>query len=158
MAIAERELASEQAEDENTNGTPDENPSTTTDGDTEKAKRERVDLDSLPAHEKVQLSIAVPAGLKLALTKMAESQEANFASFVRDHMASIAGYTIPDEFNQKVRAGKYAGMSDEDVKAAKAAEGKAQRDRVKALLTALKSNPDALAEIAAQAGVNVSDL
>lgn len=150
MAIAERELTSNDEQDEITNDEP-------TSITAEKAKRERVDLDTLPDDEKVMISFAVPAGMKKLLNKRGEEAQMSGASWARDQLASVLGYEIPDEFSERTRTGKYSGMTEEEVKAAKAAESKAKRDQVAALLKSLKGN-DQLAEMARNAGVDISVL
>lgn len=149
MAIAERELT-----------TSDETVSEIEEApDSEKAKRERVDLETLAPDAKVMISISVPAGMKLALVKRAEENGTPIATnYARTLLADALGYEIPDSFLERTRTGKYAGMSDEDIKAAKAADAKAKRDSVAALLKALKSDPSKLAELAAQAGIDVTNL
>lgn len=150
MAIAERELTSnDEIENEN-----DEQPTSIVE---EKAKRERVDLDTLPDDEKVMISFAVPAGMKKLLNKRGEEAQMSGATWARDQLASVLGYEIPDEFSERTRTGKYSGMSEEEIKAAKAAESKAKRDQVSALLKSLKGN-DQLAEMARNAGVDISVL
>lgn len=137
MAIAERELTDEtQAHDEDA-------------PDSEKAKRERVDLETLDPNERVTLTIAVPAGMKLALIQAGERQNVSGTSYARDILAQHIEYTIPASFTERTRTSKWA--SEEERKEAYKQKAKSERDRVKMLLARLKENP----ELAAELGVPV---
>jgi hypothetical protein len=126
------------------NGTEDEDDDATN-------KRERVDLESLQPHDKVQLNITIPAELKLAIIKTAEESGQSASNYVRGLVCQRWEYSLPESFT--VRRGrqstKYAGMSPEEKKAAIASEAKANREKMKRMLAALEANP----ELAAQLGL-----
>lgn len=136
MAVAERDpMVDTQATDDH----DDE------DVTSEKAKRERVDLESLDPNERVTLTIAIPAGMKLALAKAGEADSIAASSYARNLLAASIGYYIPSSFLERTRSSKWS--SEEERKEAYKVKSKAQRDQVKAILAALKANPDAAASL-----------
>lgn len=106
-------------------------------------KRKRVDVEALAAsnpNEKVVLSLNIPAGLKLAIRKAADTSDISEAQYVRDLLSEKFEYVIPDEFNErKHRTGKYAGLSEEEKKAAIARDNATKRDTVNKLLAQIAS-------------------
>lgn len=129
------------------------NPENATDDEDEEAtnKRERVDLESLQPHDKVQLNITIPAELKLQIIKTAEENGQSASTYVRNLVCQRWEYALPESFT--VRRGrqstKYAGMSPEEKKAAIAQEAKAKREKMARLMAALEQHP----ELAAQLGL-----
>lgn len=107
------------------------------------AKRKRVDVEALAAsnpNEKVVLSLNIPAGLKLAIRKASDASDISEAQYVRDLLSEKFEYTIPDEFNErKHRSGKYAGLTEEEKKAAIARDNATKRDTVNRLLAQIAS-------------------
>ena len=110
-----------------------------------KAKRERVDLETLDPNEKVMLSVSMPAGLKLAILKAGEEASKAGSIFALEVLAQRFEYALPDTFLKRTRKHKYA--TPEEAKEAAAKAAKAHRENVKAILAALKANPDAAANL-----------
>jgi len=136
MAVAEREpMVTNESEDET--------------HDVEKAKRERVDLETLDPNERVTLTIAMPAGMKLAILSKGEEASIAGSAYARDILAHAIEYTIPASFTERTRTSKWA--SEEERKEAYKQKQKSERTRVKNLLAALAQNP----EVAKQLGVEV---
>lgn len=116
--------------------------------DSEKSKRERVDLETLDPNEKVTLTISIPAGMKLAITKAGESETLAAAAHARNLLAQAIGYTIPDEFLEGTRERKYA--TPEEQKAAQKARNAEKRAETQAFLALLrkgKLSPELQAEL-----------
>lgn len=100
----------------------------------DKAKRERVELETLDPNTKVTLVLSVPAGMKLALTKAGEDQSLSATAYARQQLAEKIAYEIPDSFLEGARVKKYA--NDEERKTAIAQDNKDKREAVKALIAA----------------------
>lgn len=132
------------------------NPETGTDEEDEEAtnKRERVDLESLQPHDKVNLSITIPAELKLQIIKTAEENNVSASTYLRNLACQRWEYSLPESFTVKRGrvSTKYAGMTADEKKAEIAKEAKANREKMKRMLAALEANP----ELAAQLGLTES--
>lgn len=112
---------------------------------TEKAKRERVDLEALDPNERVQFSVTMPAGLKLALIKAGEAEKIAGSAHARNLLANAVGYTVPDSFNERTRSHKYA--TPEEAKAATANAAKERRELMKKIMAAAKNGDIDLAAL-----------
>ncbi len=135
VAIAERELTSETENDEQT---------------AEENKRERVDLEALAPHDRVTITISVPAEFKLLVLKQAEEAQTQGAALVRNVLVEHFGYTLPESFTKRTRTTKYSHLSDEEKAQIQKANAKAQRDKVRKMLAALENDPELAARMEAQ--------
>lgn len=132
------EMATDVSEIETT-----EDVESTTEASTEKRKRERVQLETLDAGERVQQTFALPAGMKLALEKLAESESLSPSAYVRKMVATQIEYVIPASFDERTREAKY--NSEEDKKAAQKTRNDERREFAKMLMAAAKADPELLA-------------
>ena len=133
-----------------------EDVESTTDTAVEKRKRERVQLETLDAGERVQQAFALPAGMKLALEKLAEAENLSPSAYVRRLVATQIEYVIPASFDERTRESKYT--SEEEKKAAQKTRNDERREFAKMLMAAAKANPELLAQarasLAAQNGAS----
>lgn len=126
---------------EDTASNEDENPTS------EKAKRERVDLEKLDPNERVQLNITVPAGMKLALIKAGEGDNLAASAYARNVLANTIGYTVPASFTERTRSHKY---ESEEARIAAQKERNQQRSALaKKLMALAASDPEIAAKLAA---------
>jgi hypothetical protein len=121
-------------------------------------KRQRIDPATLEPDTKVSLLVPVPAGLRVALRKVAEEKGVSEAQYVRDLLAVQMEYSVPESFNErKRRVGAYAGMTEEQKKEAIAAQAAEKRANVAKMLETIQSNA-ALAEQLKAAGIDIDAL
>lgn len=107
-----------------------------------------------PPRTSIMFGTNVPIEMKDLLDKAAEGVGKTAAVWLRELLATTVGYTLPAQIARKGRAAnvKYANMSEDEKKAAIAADQKADRQKAAALLAALEAgdlNVD-LAEILAK--------
>lgn len=116
----------------------------------EKAKRERVNLETLPADARVTLGIVMPAAMKLAILKVAEAQGINASTYGRNKLAEIIEFAVPASFSKRTRTSKYA--SKEEQKAANAQKQKQGRETLAAVMAAAAAGELDLSTLLSQYG------
>lgn len=113
--------------------------------------RKRVDASAVATEnplEKLTINLAVPAEMKVLLRDAAQKSSVSETQFARDVLARHLGYTVPEQFNErKGRKGAFAGMTEEERKAAIAEQNAKKRDNVNKILEAIASGNIDLAKL-----------
>lgn len=87
-------------------------------------------------------STTVPIAMKEIIDRAAEDAKQSPALWMRTQLANLVNYVLPPESKKGRQSDKYAGLSDDEKKAAQTAEQTAKRNKSAALLAAFEAGED----------------
>lgn len=98
--------------------------------------------------------VQMPVKLKELIESKAKEANLNTAAYIRAELAKMVEYTLPLP-EPRGRKSKYAGMSPNEAKAAKAKDSEARSKNIKALLIAARNGDIDLAAILAKYAADI---